>query len=175
MRPGIVLDSPIARPDGGKEHTIKALKSVLALLAVPLVFAGCGLLPHKVIEVDPVALREISSIGTVVGQATIDPLYENTVQVINLLIMDVDASSFEEASARARGLLKERGWIVLSENLDTIKMESSEWEFIRVTIEPLEDLEGYGSKAAAKIKDVVKSNSPKSDAYILIDVTPYRY
>jgi hypothetical protein len=139
-----------------------APKSAIALSATLLVLMGCG---AKVLEVEPAALLEVRGIGAVIEETTVDPIYENTVQVINLLIMDVDASSFEEASAKASDLLQARGWFVSDRYLDYVEMESAKWDFTKVTIGPLSDLDGYG----ATMKNGIP---PESAAYVLVDVTP---
>jgi hypothetical protein len=122
------------------------------------------------LEVEPGVLREVSSIGTVVAQTTADPIYDHTVQVINLLIMDVGASSFGDASAVARTALEGRGWVRSGASFtDYISMESPRWAFTSLTISPIRDLADYGAEVADSVM-----KSPRADAYVLIDVTPFR-
>ncbi|MEV5497502.1 hypothetical protein AB0M50_19095 [Nonomuraea fuscirosea] len=136
--------------------------------AVQRVISGEGLLPIETLEVEPDAVREVSSIGTVVAQTTVDPFYERTVQVSNILIMDVGASSFKEASATARTALEGHGWVKSAEPItDHIYMESPEWAFTSLSIAPIQDLAGWG----ADVPDSVMK-SPRADAYVLIDMTP---
>ncbi|MEV5892839.1 hypothetical protein [Nonomuraea fuscirosea] len=136
--------------------------------AVQRVISGQGLLPIETLEVEPDALREVSSIGTVVAQTTMGPLYERTVQVTNILIMDVGASSFEDASAKARTALERRGWVESHASINGhVFMESPEWASTSLTIASVRDLAGFGPH----MTDLI-NRSPGADAYVLTDVTP---
>ncbi|TDE47936.1 hypothetical protein E1295_22100 [Nonomuraea mesophila] len=138
--------------------------------AAQRVINGQGLLPYEMLEVEPGALREVSSIGTVVARNTVRLLDDHTVQVINLLIMDVGAPSFGNASAAARTALEGRGWVRSGSSYDDlIHMESPQWAFTSLTITPIRKLAGYGAEVADSVM-----KSPKADAYLLIDVTPFR-
>ncbi|WP_156325598.1 hypothetical protein [Nonomuraea sp. SBT364] len=140
-------------------------------LVVKRVVSGEGLLPHETIEVAPEALREVSGIGTIMAQTIVDPIYENTVQVCNILIMDMGASSFEEAAIKARTRLEERGWVLSGKpNYSSISMESPKWEFTRLSIKRVHSITNHG----ADVGKAVTSNAPRSASYVLIDVTPYR-
>ncbi|MFI6637355.1 hypothetical protein ACIBI7_51460, partial [Nonomuraea fuscirosea] len=99
---------------------------------------------------------------------SVDPFYERTVQVSNILIMDVGASSFKEASATARTALERHGWVKSAEPItDHISMESPAWAFTSLRIAPIQDLAGWG----ADVPDSVME-SPRADAYVLIVMTP---
>jgi hypothetical protein len=63
-----------------------------------------------VLSVDPAAVEEVSGIGTVVARTEDDPMYENTILVLENMLIDVGASGGDEALEIARGRLEQRGW-----------------------------------------------------------------
>ncbi|MBB6554643.1 hypothetical protein [Nonomuraea rubra] len=74
----------------------RAVAALCALMSLP----GCGTSIR--LEADPVAVREASAVGTVMARTTQELLYENTVQVIHVMKVDVGEDNFADALSSVR-------------------------------------------------------------------------
>ncbi|MGW4798817.1 hypothetical protein ACWEPC_41015 [Nonomuraea sp. NPDC004297] len=133
--------------------------------------SGCtSWLPETVIKADPAAINEIRSIGRVVTRTTADPQYKRTIQVIEILVFDLNASDFTEALSVARGRLEQRGWSVIGSADVPIEMESSRWKGTTVRLGKLEDVDSLGGILEPETKKALQADPAKS-GYILVSLS----
>ncbi|MFI9848511.1 hypothetical protein ACIHFD_66720 [Nonomuraea sp. NPDC051941] len=154
--------------EGGAASMVRRLLVMLCMLAA---ISGCtSWLPETVIKVDPVAINEVRSIGRVVTRTTADPEYKRTVQVIEILVFDVNASDFTEALGVARGRLEQRGWSVVGSADAPIEMESNRWKGTTVRLGKLEDIDPLGARLEPEAEKALQADPAKS-GYILVSLS----
>jgi hypothetical protein len=158
----------------GLRHILPTTKLFLAALCVLLALAGCGTQWFtRRIEVDTAAVDEVRGIGGVVAQTVADPVYEGTVEVTAILIMDVGAGRFKEAHDVALGRLRQRGWTIASGgDADSALMKSAKWKDVILRIGRFRGFEEYGATLEPKIDKVLHSDSSKSDTYVIVALSP---
>ncbi|NJP91627.1 hypothetical protein HCN51_19550 [Nonomuraea sp. FMUSA5-5] len=148
---------------------IHALMTLCFLVSI----SGCEVpwLAGVRLEADAAAVREVSSIGDVIARTSQELQYERTVQVIQLLIVDVGASSFSEALDVTRDRLQRHGWVDNATSSDGFSMKSPKWKKIIVTATSLNTLEPYHAKSRPDITKAIKESLVGPHVYILIDIT----
>ncbi|WP_157248724.1 hypothetical protein [Nonomuraea typhae] len=99
--------------------------------------AGCGLF-QVTFRAEAGAVREVSGIGRVVEKTFVDPIYRNTIQIDDILVMDVGASSHEEGMAVARDRLAKAGWVPGVEREQGISLDSARWKDTPLSVAPYE-------------------------------------
>ncbi|SDK10630.1 hypothetical protein SAMN05421874_105142 [Nonomuraea maritima] len=85
---------------------------------------GCA---PDVSQVPPGTLQEIRGIGSVQAESSLH-IHEDTIEVTNLFVIDVDGSSVEDAVDTAVDLLQARGWRSLGKHPDLVGMTSAKWD-----------------------------------------------
>ncbi|MEU7855207.1 hypothetical protein [Nonomuraea sp. NPDC049141] len=160
----------------GLRRILPATKLIIAALCVPLVLAGCGTQWFtRRVEVDTATVDEVRGIGNVVTQTIADPIYEGTVEVTAILIMDVGAGRFQEAHDVALNRLRQRGWTTASGgDTDSALMKSAKWKDVILKIGRFRDFEEYGATLEPKIDKVLHGDSAKSDTYVIVALSPYK-
>ncbi|MFI6634743.1 hypothetical protein ACIBI7_38170 [Nonomuraea fuscirosea] len=146
---------------------------LFAMLCLLVAVTGCDAawLPQKVIKVDPAAVDEVRSIGHVVAQTTVDPFYERTVQVNNVLVFDFNVSDFPQALREARGLLRKLGWSEISSVDGVVQMESDRWRNITAELGDIKAIDELGATLESKIEREIRANSLKSNSYLVISLS----
>jgi hypothetical protein len=120
-----------------------------------------------VLSVDPAAVEEVSGIGTVVARTEDDPMYENTILVLENMLIDVGASGGDEALEIARGRLEQRGWKVVGSSYKVLFLESARWEGTSVNVTSVEQVRQVGPEPEGEILQVMRSDPEKADEYLL--------
>ncbi|TYB62183.1 hypothetical protein FXF51_26030 [Nonomuraea sp. PA05] len=108
---------------------------------------------------DPAAVEEVRDIGTVFTRTMADPIYDNTIQVEDILIMDVGGSGVDEALDIARGRLAQRGWTVVGTSERLLVMESAKWKGTTLQAAGVERFDSYGADREAEILAAAASRS----------------
>lgn len=119
------------------------------------------------LSVDPAAVEEVSGIGTVVARTEDDPMYENTILVLENMLIDVGASGGDEALEIARGRLEQRGWKVVGSSYKVLFLESARWEGTSVNVTSVEQVRQVGPEPEGEILQVMRSDPEKADEYLL--------
>lgn len=119
------------------------------------------------LSVDPAAVEEVSGIGTVVARTKDDPMYENTILVLENMLIDVGASGGDEALEIARGRLEQRGWKVVGSSYKVLFLESARWEGTSVNVTSVEQVRQVGPEPEGEILQVMRSDPEKADEYLL--------
>ncbi|NBE91859.1 hypothetical protein FE391_00720 [Nonomuraea sp. KC401] len=147
------------------------VKTAIIVVNILVLATGCGLWPHKTIRAEAGAVDEVRSIGRVAAQTTEDPLYGDTVQVDDILIMDVEASSFEEGVSAAREQLEQRGWVTTFKGVAFTEMRSNRWKGASLTIRPFELDKSYKFAVQNRIAEVVNVDPNGRIKYLLVMIT----
>lgn len=153
----------------GPMQIVHALMTLCLLVGI----SGCEVswLSSVHLEADAAAVREVGSVGDVIARTSQELQYERTVQVIELLIVDVGESSFLEALDATRKRLKRHGWIEESTNSDSFSMKSLKWKNTIVTAASLNTLEPYHAELRPDIAKAIKESSAGPRVYVLIDIS----
>lgn len=148
-------------------------RRLLAILCMLSAVSGCAWFSRDlmVIKVDPAAINEVSSVGRIVTRTTADPIYEQIVQVVEVLVVDVDASDFAEALSVARGRLQQRGWTVSSQDDVTVFMRSSRWSGTTARLGRLKDIDSLGAQLEPGEEKALQADTAKSRSYIVVSVS----
>ncbi|GAA2897749.1 hypothetical protein [Nonomuraea rubra] len=149
------------------------VKRLLAALCLLVAVSGCDAawMPETVIKVDPGALAEVRSAGHVVTQTFTDPIYERTVQVVEILVVDMRAADFPEALDLARDQLKRLGWNEVSSGDVVVQMESSRWKGTTTRLGPVEDLESFGAQLEPTAAKALQADPKKWATYVLVSLS----
>lgn len=123
------------------------------------------------LSVDPAAVEEVSGIGTVVARTEDDPMYENTILVLENMLIDVGASGGDEALEIARGRLEQRGWKVVGSSYKVLFLESARWEGTSVNVTSVEQVRQVGPEPEGEILQVMRSDPEKADEYLLVTMS----
>ncbi|MGW4476574.1 hypothetical protein ACWENQ_43530 [Nonomuraea sp. NPDC004354] len=161
-------------PVADQNRIAPQVKRVLvALLALPLL-SGCNVAwAVRELKADPAAVGEARSIGAVVAETTQVLRYENADQAIEVLIIDIGASSFREAIGAAKERLRQRGWKIKYDSDDLVSMESAKWKQTDLSIEPLQALKDYNVDSEPQIASTLRANEAKSDTFAIVTLTPF--
>lgn len=149
------------------------LRFALAAMCALLAATGCGA-PwfERTTKVDPAAVSEVRGIGKVVTQTMTDPIYEDTIQVVDILILDVAASGFEDALNTARQRLRQRGWVESVGGTDEyILMESSKWEGTTLTVGNIKKVETLGATLEPRVERALQSDPVKTGSYVVASLS----
>jgi hypothetical protein len=150
-------------------------KRLLAIGFILAAVSGCGTLwffkSTTVIKIDPAAVTDVRAIGRLVAQTTTDPYDQDTVQVVEILVLDVGASDFSEALTVARARLQQKGWNVSASGDIIVTMESSRWKGTTTRLGRLEDLESFGAELPPEAKKALQTDTAKSSSYVLASLS----
>ncbi|GAA3444444.1 hypothetical protein [Planomonospora venezuelensis] len=156
------------------EWGVMRINRPLAFLLILVMAAGCGVRwISETIDVDPAAISEVRGVGRKVAETTTSLIYEDVTQNISILILDVGASSFQEAANLTHGRLYQHGWIEKGRGIDSIHMKSARWKKTSLLIKPIESLEGYGVTQDPQVVKALEDDSIQSAAYVVLAFTPY--
>ncbi|GAA4936284.1 hypothetical protein HD597_010376 [Nonomuraea thailandensis] len=149
------------------------VKRLLAALCLLVTVSGCNAAwwPETVIKVDPGAVTEVRSVGRVVTQTFTDPMYERTVQVIEILVVDMQAADFPEALDLARDRLEQLGWKEVGSTDVMVQMESSRWKGTTTRLGSVEDLESLGAQLEPAAGEALQADAKKWATYILVSLS----
>ncbi|MCP2349886.1 hypothetical protein [Nonomuraea roseoviolacea] len=148
-----------------------AIKVALVAVCIFPLLAGCGSWLQKPIRVEEGALSEVLSVGRVVARTTEDPVYNNTVQIDDVLVMDVDASSFEVGMDVARRRLEQHGWAFSEKVATRTLMNSTRWKDTSLTIEPFRKGTSYAGSWQEYIAHKVHVEPNDQNGYLLVVVS----
>ncbi|MGP3959653.1 hypothetical protein ACTWPT_26950 [Nonomuraea sp. 3N208] len=156
----------------GRRGNLRRGVHALIALWVLTSIAGCELpwLSSLRLEVDAAAVREVGAIGEIVARTTEELEYKKTIQVVDILIVDVGKNTFPEALDSARDQLQRRGWTNAYNSQDLIRMTSPKWEKVSLTAMSLNMLEPFHIKKP-EIAKAFKENEAGPHVYLLIDLT----
>ncbi|MFI7700344.1 hypothetical protein [Nonomuraea sp. NPDC049480] len=144
---------------------------MMIALCVLILVTECGSWFQGTIRADAGAVDEVRGIGRVVAQTTADPIYGDTIQIEDVLIMDVGAPSFEMAMDSARKLLERRGWTTMDKLVTYVSMKSTRWGGTSLTIDPFQKLASYSGSTQKRIAEKVHIEPTDQNKYILVVVT----
>ncbi|GAA3542413.1 hypothetical protein GCM10022419_023210 [Nonomuraea rosea] len=149
------------------------VKRLLAALCLLVAVSGCDAawLPETVIKVDPDALANVRSVGRVVTQTFADPIYERTVQVIEILVVDMRAADFPEALDLARDRLEQLGWNEVGPTDVPVQMESSRWKGTTTRLGSVEDLDSLGAQLEPAAEKALQADPKKWETYIVVSLS----
>ncbi|MGW0806139.1 hypothetical protein [Nonomuraea sp. NPDC002799] len=149
------------------------VRRFLAVLCMLAAVSGCDAawLPETVIKVDPGAISEVRSIGRVVTQTFTDPLYERTVQVIEILVIDMQAADFTEAVNLMQGRLERLGWSEVASTDMWVQMESSRWKGTTAGIGSVEELDSLGAQLEPATEEALQADPEKWGSYIVVSLS----
>ncbi|MEV0829853.1 hypothetical protein [Nonomuraea rubra] len=129
---------------------------------------GCGTSIR--LEAGPVAVREASAVGTVMARTTQELLYENTVQVIHVMIVDVGEDNFADALSSVSDQLRERGWVENSVGPTHLDMSSTKWEEVHLRAGFPSLLPSFPAEKHADIRKALKDTVDGTYAYPMIEL-----
>lgn len=148
-------------------------RRLLAGLFILVVLSGCDAawLPITEIKVDPAAIGEVRSVGRVVTRTFADPIYERTVQVIEILVIDVEASSLAEAAKTVRGRLEQQGWSTVGPTDLPIQMESSRWKGTTARLGHVEEIGSLGARLEPSAEKARQADPAKWGSYVVVSLS----
>ncbi|MBT2233907.1 hypothetical protein [Nonomuraea sp. NEAU-A123] len=123
------------------------------------------------IKVDPAVINEVRGLGRIVMRTTADPIYAQTVQVVEILVLDVGASDFTKALSVARGRLQQRGWSVSSYTDVTVIMTSSRWSGTTAVLSRVDDIDSLGAQLEPGMEKAFQADPVKSGTYIVLSLS----
>ncbi|MEV4808083.1 hypothetical protein AB0K18_49555 [Nonomuraea sp. NPDC049421] len=152
---------------------LSKVMSAVTAVCLALVTAGCAafFLPEE-LKVDPAAVEEVHDIGTVFTRTMADPIYGNTIQLEDILIMDVGGSGVDEALDIARERLAQRGWKVVGASERLLVMESAKWEGTTLQAAGVDRFESYGAERETEILKELETDPAKADKYLVVSLSP---
>ncbi|WP_440073707.1 hypothetical protein [Streptosporangium sp. OZ121] len=154
------------------QRVIAAIKPVLAILGgLTMLYVCVTQLYFETFEVDPAAVSEVRDIGKVLAHTKQEFYYDGTTHVDDFLLMDVGSSNFDEARARARGHLQNRGWKATEGGYRSIRMESAKWEHTVLRIDSLESYDAYGDPLDSQTKKKISEDPGKQKSYLIMSLT----
>lgn len=98
-------------------------------------------------------------------------MYENTILVLENMLIDVGASGGDEALEIARGRLEQRGWKVVGSSYKVLFLESARWEGTSVNVTSVEQVRQVGPEPEGEILQVMRSDPEKADEYLLVTMS----
>lgn len=173
MRASTIEDHAAFKPKTlGASSWLQRITCVFAITAVVLlVGSGCArLFPPPVYQVNPAALEDVRSIGTVQGEGGDEIGYGDEVVVMHTFVLDVGGSSANEALQRAADLLQKHGWEALSDNRTGAAMKSAELDAY-LSISP------FHSEFLAhhpRILKRFKEESIDTEVFVIVNVEAYQ-
>lgn len=102
-------------------------------LAAALTACGTQWFPHR-LQADPAALAQVREIGRTVRQEQAELAYGGTIQVEDVVVLDLGAATFEEALRLAHDRLRLRGWQDAGEGPNLLRMTSPTWKQASLTL-----------------------------------------
>nr|SBO91053.1 hypothetical protein BN4615_P567 [Nonomuraea gerenzanensis] len=109
--------------------------------------------------------------GRVVTRTFVDPMYERTVQVIEVLVVDMRATGFLEALDLARTRLERLGWSEVGSTDVSVQMESSRWEGTTTTLDSVEELDALGARLEPTAGEALRADPKKWANYIVVSLS----
>ncbi|MBP2703905.1 hypothetical protein JOL79_08805 [Microbispora sp. RL4-1S] len=144
------------------------------LLLGALVMGGCGYIPRR-FEVDQVIISDLRETGTVLAETTYKDTWNGVISVTSVLIIDMGATSIDEAFKRAEKALRLRKWTQVAEQLPSWEqMESLRWKNVLLSISSLpffEDSGGGGSPIGDAIELARARASGDMKSALVIEVS----
>lgn len=147
------------------------VRPILICLCTLILASGCGSLFVTTIRVEEDAVDEVRSIGRIVAETTQDPIYRDTVQIDNILILDVGAPSFKRGVSIAESRLEKHGWEVDSKIPAFTDMKSTRWKDTSLTVRPYKKDDSYKYAIQNQIADKVNVEPNEQNKYLLVIVT----
>ncbi|MDX3100002.1 hypothetical protein [Nonomuraea angiospora] len=144
----------------------------LIALCVAILTSGCGLWFQKTIRVEAGAVDEVQSIGRVIAQTQDDPRFENTIQVDDILILDVGAQSSEEGMRVAQSRLEQRGWIPAGEGPTFKAMTSTRWKHTSLSLRSFMSDDSYGIEVRDLVDKEVSGDQTDRSKYVIVVIAP---
>ncbi|MEU6790306.1 hypothetical protein ABZ907_01290 [Nonomuraea wenchangensis] len=155
----------------GPTRVRAVVRVTVMALCVLMLAAGCGSLFLHTVRAEAEAVDEVRSIGRVVAQTTEDPQYRDTIQIDDILMLDMNATTFDTATDEACRLLERRGW-VLTDKVPShhLRMASTRWEDTSLTIYPFDQANSPNS-LQQRVAEAVNIAPMARNKYILVVVT----
>ncbi|AQZ67904.1 unnamed protein product [[Actinomadura] parvosata subsp. kistnae] len=109
--------------------------------------------------------------GRVVTETFTDPFYERTVQVIEILVIDMRAAGFPEALDLARDRLERLGWYEVGSTDVSVQMESSRWKGTTTTLGSVEDLDPLGAQLEPAADEALQAEPKRWATYVVVSLS----
>lgn len=140
---------------------------VITVIGVILLGSGCMLSPST-LRVPAAALDSVRGIGKVEAEISIENERNNSIQIENLLVIDVKASSDREALDKAVNFLSDRNWRITGENRPVIvSLESTDWQNTNLTLRPFNPM--Y-FEDHPNVLETLKKASIKEESLVYLEV-----
>ena len=119
---------------------IRPSRAIIAIVSLffllPLLSGYGSLLFPETIQASPENISEIRSIGKVVAETEESAHWKNTTQVWNILVINTEAVSIDDAMTTTISRLNGQGWKVVANQSDWTQMRSPRWGYALLTLWP---------------------------------------
>ncbi|MGS2642759.1 hypothetical protein [Streptosporangium sp. LJ11] len=154
------------------QRIMAVIKPVLAILGgLTMLYVCVTQLYFETFEVDPAAVSEVRDIGKVLAHTKRESYYDGTTHVDDFLLMDVGSSNFDEARAKVRDHLQNRGWKATGGDYRSIRMEAARWEHTVLKIDSFESYDAYGDPLDSPTKKKISEDPDKQKSYLIVSLT----
>ncbi|MEU4410164.1 hypothetical protein AB0F88_37125 [Streptosporangium sp. NPDC023963] len=126
------------------------------------------MLSPSTLRVPAAALDSVREIGKVEAEISIENERNNSIQIENLLVIDVEASSDREALDKAVNFLSARNWRIAGENRPVIvSLKSTDWQNTNLTLRPFNPM--Y-FEDHPNVLETLKKASIKEESLVYLEV-----
>ncbi|MFI6509845.1 hypothetical protein ACIBCT_19760 [Streptosporangium sp. NPDC050855] len=128
------------------KQVVQVARPGMVVLCALLFLSGCRseLFPREE-RVDPGVVRDVRSIVKVLAETKDEVTWDGLTLVSEVLVIDVGSADSRQALSRASGLLQEHGWSIIDQQLpESVTMESSQREYVRLSLHGMEFVESVG-------------------------------
>ncbi|MGW2215988.1 hypothetical protein ACWCSD_13455 [Nonomuraea sp. NPDC001684] len=138
-------------------------RNALPALCLSAALTACGTqwFPHR-LQADPAALAQVREIGRTVRQEQAELAHDGTIQVEDIVVLDLGAATFEEALRLAHDRLRRRGWQDDADGPDRLGMSSPAWKQASLTVGSL------WSAGTHRMQADAYAGRLKSDAVVVV-------
>ncbi|TMR21828.1 hypothetical protein ETD86_13595 [Nonomuraea turkmeniaca] len=148
----------------------RASRRAIALIGLIVLASACGLFPRPVYHVNPAALKEVRSIGTLKEEGSDEVDYAGAIETYNVLVIDVGGRNGEEALDKAVDILRQKEWKVVGQGSLMTSMESDKWDG-HLTATPFHP---YQLQHYPNILEALKDKSTRTEALVIITMNARR-
>lgn len=128
------------------KQAAQVVRTAIATFCVLLLLSGCRseLFPREE-RVDPGVVRDVRSTVRVLAETKAEVTWDGLTLVREVLIIDVGSPDSRQALSKASGLLQERGWSIIDQQLPkSVTMELSQREDVQLSLYGVEFVKSVG-------------------------------
>ncbi|MFI6920566.1 hypothetical protein ACIBIZ_11495 [Nonomuraea spiralis] len=117
------------------------------------------------------AIDQVREIGETLAQANAELTYDGTVQVVDIVLLDVGTATSDEALEVAHNRLLQQGWRDRGTGPNLIQMTSPRWEQVALSIGPISRLRSLKMQLDSKTEQMLRSGSSRINDFVVIDLS----